>query len=217
MSRVLVPSSHGAVVRLCRRAMRPMSGIARATLAGLLALAVPGIAAAQSIGIKGGLSYGNVSNSDLLAGNLGARTGFAAGVAVSAGGLLGLGIEALYTQRGVTSATDTDARALDYLDVPLYLRVTAPTLLPIAPFVYAGPYASFELRCRSGSLSCIDTGRAARSFGALVGAGVRIGSRRAISLEGRFLYGFTDLHLSTVTSSNTYQSRTLLILLGLAL
>jgi len=194
-----------------------VSAMARLTLAGVLAMTIPEIASAQSIGIKGGLSYGNVSNSDLLAGNLGARTGFAAGLAVSSGGLLGLGVEALYTQRGVTSAAEADARSLDYLDVPLYVRVTLPTLLPVAPFAYAGPYASFELRCRSGSLSCIDTDRAARSFGALLGAGVRIGSRHPISLEGRFLYGFTDLHLSTVTSSESYRSRTLLILLGIEL
>ena len=49
----------------------------------------PPIAAAQlSLGVKGGFSYDNVSNKGVLPGELGGRSGLAAGVAASTGGLI---------------------------------------------------------------------------------------------------------------------------------
>ena len=45
-------------------------------VAGLFPAGFPA-ARAQNLGVKGGLSYGNVSHSGLLPGNLGGRTGFA--------------------------------------------------------------------------------------------------------------------------------------------
>ena len=74
-------------------------------LAGALVAFAPQAAQAQ-IGIKGGFSYGNVSNRGVLPGNLDTRTGWAAGLAVgSSNSLLSLGFEGLYAQRGVTSST----------------------------------------------------------------------------------------------------------------
>jgi Outer membrane protein beta-barrel domain len=179
----------------------------------LLFLAGLPAARAQGLGIKGGLSYGNVSNSGVLPGNLGARTGFAAGVALATSSSgLGFGAEALYAQRGVTSSTGIDSRSLDYLDVPLSARVTLPTP-GLAPFAYAGPMVSFELRCRAGGVACPDTGRPKRSYAAVIGAGVSLGGR-GVSLEGRYIYGLTDLKLNTITSSASYHSRSFLILAG---
>ena len=159
------------------------------------------------------MSYGNVSNSGVLPGSLGARTGFAAGLALaSSSGGLGFGAEALYAQRGVTSSTGLDARSLDYLDVPLYARVALPLPL-VTPYAYAGPMVSFELRCRSGGVACPDTGRPKRSYSVVIGAGASLGGG-GLSLEGRYIYGLTDLKLSTVTSSASYRERSFLILVG---
>ena len=115
----------------------------------------PGIARAQSgFAIKGGASFGDVSNRGVLPGNLDTRTGFAVGLALgNSGGLLGFGIEGLYAQRGVQSATAGDSWRLDYIDVPAYLRVMIPTP-GLAPFAYAGPQVSFELHCGDGSGAC---------------------------------------------------------------
>jgi len=185
----------------------------------LLAIGLtPATAYAQGIlSIKGGLSYGNVSNRGLLPGPLDQRTGFAAGVALTSatGQLLGLGVEGLYAQRGVRSSTTGDSRELNYADVPVYLRVAIPTP-GVGPFAYAGPQVSFELSCRAGPNDCPASSRPKRTYSAVLGGGVRIGARSAFSVEGRYLYGLTDLKLGTVTSSASYKTRSFLILAGFA-
>lgn len=185
-----------------------------------LLLAGPAVLAAQSgFGIKGGASFGSVSNKGVLPGDLGSRTGFAAGLSLaSKGGLVGLGIEGLYAQRGVTSSTSTDARKLDYADVPVYLRVMVPTP-GIKPFGYAGPQVSFEVRCKTGNTDCPATepsgeNRAKTTYAGVIGAGVLLGGRTPLSFEGRYVYGLTDLKLGTITSSESYKTRSFMILAG---
>jgi len=182
-----------------------------------VALAGAGSAPAQSgLGLKGGFSYGNVSNRGVLPGNLKERTGFAVGLAAGTGrSMLGFGIEALYAQRGVTGASGPDERKLDYADVPVFVRALFPSP-GIAPYAYAGPQVSFELRCRAGSSPCPDTNRPSTSYAAVLGGGVRLGASSAFTVEGRYIYGLTDLKLSTITSSESYKTRSFLILAGWA-
>jgi outer membrane protein with beta-barrel domain len=182
-----------------------------------LALSVAAAASAQSIALKGGLSYGNVSNSGVLPGNLDSRTGFAVGLSLGPGhDILGIGVEGLYAQRGVTNSTSpANERKLDYIDVPVYLRAMLPSP-GIAPFAYAGPQVSFELRCRAGGSVCPDSGRPSTSYAAVIGGGVRLGAGSAFSIEGRYVYGLSDLKLGTVTSSDSYKTRSFLILAGWA-
>jgi hypothetical protein len=169
--------------------------------------------------VKGGLSFGNVSNRGVLPGELKARNGWAAGVAFHGASPVGFGIEALWAQRGVNNAGlpagDLNARELDYIDVPAYLRLSVP--FNFQPFVYAGPQASFEIRCRAGTFACPDTDRPTTSWNAVIGAGLRIAHGAAFSLEGRYVYGLTDLHLSTITSSESYRTRSFLLLLGVGI
>jgi Outer membrane protein beta-barrel domain len=176
----------------------------------------PAMAHAQlGFAIKGGGSFGNVSNRGVLPGNLGTRTGFAVGLALgSSGGVLGFGLEGLYAQRGVQSATAGDSRSLDYIDVPLYLRLMVPTP-GLAPYAYAGPQVSFELHCSDGSGACSSAGRSKTSAAAVLGGGVRLGER--FTFEGRYVYGLTDLKLNTVTSSSSYKTRSFLLLVGVGL
>ncbi len=189
------------------------------TLACLLATAfgITTVAPAQgSVALKGGFSYGNVSNRGVLPGNLKERTGFALGLSLGTGrNMLGLGVEALYAQRGVKNSGTTDERRLDYVDVPVFLRALFPTPR-IAPFAYAGPQVSFELRCRAGGTDCPNTDRPSTSYAAVIGGGVRLGAASAFTLEGRYIYGLTDLKLSTVTSSESYKTRSFAILAGWA-
>ena len=195
--------------------MRHSYGISAAAA---LLLAMPAPAPAQSgIEVKGGFSYGNVSNRGLLPGALRERTGFAVGVGVGVSrNLLAFGAEALYAQRGVESSSEPDSsRKLDYVDVPLYVRAALP-LASVTPFAYAGPQLSFEVRCRSGDAACPDTDRPMTSYAAVIGGGVRLGKPGGFSLEGRYVYGLTDLKLSTVTSADSYQTRSFLILGGFA-
>jgi hypothetical protein len=185
-------------------------------IAALLFAVAPRMASAQNLSLKGGLSYGNVSNSGLLPGELDHRSGFAAGLALTpaAAAPLGLGIEALYAQRGVESSTDGDSRHLNYIDVPLYLRASIP-ITGAAPFLYAGPQLSFELSCHADPGDCPDSDRPKTSYAATIGGGVRLGGRSALTLEGRYIYGLTDLKLGTITSSTSYKTRSFLLLAGL--
>jgi hypothetical protein len=169
---------------------------------------------AQGIGIKGGLSYGSVSNSGLLPGANKQRSGFAIGLGATTGGVLGFGIEGLYAQRGVTSSVVGDSRELNYIDVPVYLRLAIPNPL-ISPFAYAGPQGSYELNCNGGGGNCPDTGRPKVTYSGVIGGGVRLGALAGLSLEGRYIYGLSNLNLNTVTTSQNYQTRSFLLLLGL--
>jgi len=181
----------------------------------LVALAVlPAAVCGQSIGIKGGWSYGDVSNSGVLPGAASDRSGFAIGVGALTSNTVGLGIEALYAQRGVSSSVFGDSRRLDYFDVPVYLRVAVPTPL-ISPFVYAGPQGSFELQCGAGGGDCPSSGRPKVSYSGVIGGGVRLGAVGGLSVEGRYIYGLTDLKLSTVSTSESYKTRSFLIMLGI--
>ena len=182
----------------------------------LLLVAVTGPLAAQSgvsVSVKAGLSFGDVSNKGVLPGNLKSRTGFAAGAGLATKGIVGLGVEGLFAQRGVESATAAAERKLDYVDVPVYLKVTLPTP-GLKPFAYAGPQVSFELSCRAGNADCADGDRKKTTYAGVIGAGVRIGGATGLLIEGRYVYGLDDLKLGTVTSSESYKTRSFLVLVG---
>ena len=184
-----------------------------------LILAAPSALLAQGeAGLKGGVSFGNISNKGLLPGNLSTRTGFAGGLYAGYHvGFLGVGLDALYAQRGASSDSSfaTSQTRLDYIDVPVYLKLFVPAPL-IQPFLYAGPQASFEVRCRTanGGL-CPDaasSGRRKTDYAAVVGAGLRFGG---LGIEGRYIYGLRDLRVATISDPNSYKTRTFLILVNL--
>lgn len=192
-----------------------------AKLLGLVAAAAmsfPAAAAAQvDFGIKGGVSFGNISNKGVLPGDLKTRTGFAAGAAVAfRARVIGIGAEALFAQRGVDDNDDVNEAKLDYLDIPVYLIVEAPTP-GVAPFGYIGPQISFELRCKNVDLDCIDGDRSSTDYAGVVGAGLRFGNPDGLGFtaEARYVYGLKDLELSTVTSDESYKTRSFLILAGI--
>jgi hypothetical protein len=189
----------------------------RPCIAAACLLGAASAASAQGLTVKGGLSYGNVSNRGLLPGRLDTRTGFAVGLALGpSGSLFGFGIEGLYAQRGLESdSAGSASRKLDYVDVPVYLHVQIPAP-GLAPFAYAGPQVSFEIECRAGAAACPDTDRPKTTTAAVLGGGVRLGTTQRFSLEGRYVYGLTDLKLNTVTSSDSYKTRSFLLLAGIA-
>lgn len=183
-------------------------------LLALALLAAPAVAHAQ-FGIKAGVAFGNISNKGLLPGNLKGRTGFAGGVSLeSAPSIVGFGVEGLYSMEGLTSGSNTGGLKLSYISVPAYLRVMIPTPA-IKPFAYLGPQVSFEVSCKSGDVDCAGD-RKKTVFAGVIGAGVRLGgsTSQGFSLEGRYVYGLTDLKPSTVASSDSYKTRTFLILAG---
>lgn len=194
--------------------MKRISGV----LALAAALATAGPLAAQlgptagGVGIKGGLSYGDVSNSGVFPGGARTRTGLAIGLAMLSGGPIGIGAEVMYAQRGIVGGSG-NSRELDYIDVPVYLRV-GMTVPEIQPFAYLGPQVSLELKCGSNGGSC-PSGRDMWSYAGVIGAGVRFQRAAGLSLEARYVYGLSDLKLGTVTDSENYQTRSFMILMGI--
>jgi hypothetical protein len=165
--------------------------------------------------LKGGASWGDVSNRGLLPGDLSGRMGFAAGLGIGPiGEPIGIGIEGLYAQRGVSSDVPGSSAELDYLDIPVYLRITIPTDA-VSPFLYAGPQFSVELHCEDGVGECVDTDRSELSYYANIGAGIAFGGSTALSIEARYLYGLSDLRLGTITESESYRSRSFLLMGGI--
>ncbi|HEV8598753.1 MAG TPA: outer membrane beta-barrel protein [Gemmatimonadales bacterium] len=194
--------------------MRKRSLIAGAALV----LGMQGTLLAQpEIGIKGGASFGNISNKGILPGNLKTRTGLAGGLYLGSGGVIGIGVEGLYAQRGAESDEPiaTSETRLDFIDVPGYVKVRIPTP-GIKPFVYAGPQVSYEVKCRTAvGGDCADYSTSDRkrwTFAGIIGAGIRIGAGIGLGIEGRYVYGLTDLKPSTVTSSSSYKDRSFMLL-----
>lgn len=191
----------------------PRIGIGVMALAAVLA---PALHAQHPLGLKGGVTFANISNQGLLPGSLSDRTGFTGGITTGGQmGLFGIGIDALYAQRGATSSSagaTADTR-LDYIDVPAYLTLTVPSVA-VQPFVYAGPQLSFEVRCRaSNGTACSNPDRPKTDYAAVAGAGLHVGG--GFSVEGRYVYGLRDLKLGTLTSGASYKNRTFMLLVTL--
>lgn len=189
-------------------------------LAGALAAAAMPLAAqGTEIGIKGGLSFGNISNKGLLPGDLKTRTGFAAGLYLGFGAsVVSLGAEGLYAQRGLDSdqsLSDSETR-LDYVDIPVYLKIRIPTP-GIRPYAFAGPQISLELRCHtaSGDACAEPSARETTDYAGVIGAGVKFGGSTAVGLEARYVYGLSDLKLATLTSGESYKNRTFMVLVSI--
>ncbi|HYV96268.1 MAG TPA: outer membrane beta-barrel protein [Gemmatimonadaceae bacterium] len=175
-------------------------------------IALPLAANAQGISVKGGLSYGSIPNNNgALPGTLSRHDGFAVGVGLSTGGVIGIGVEGLYAQRGFESSVAGESQKLDYVDVPAYLRVKIP-IPAIAPFAYAGPQVSFEVKCDADGGTC-PSGRKKTTYAGTIGAGLKL--LGAVTIEGRYVYGLTDLHLSTVSDSDNYKTRSFMLLAGI--
>ena len=174
--------------------------------------AVPAASSAQGFGIKGGLSYGQAPNGNgVLPGTLSGNSGFAIGVGLSTGGLLGFGVEGLYAQRGFKSSVTGNSQKLTYVDVPLYLKLTLP-IPAVTPFAYAGPQGSFEMGCDGG---VCPSGHAKTTYAGVIGAGLKFGMLGGLSLEGRYVYGVTNLNYGTVSNPVNYQPRSFMLLAGI--
>lgn len=178
--------------------------------------AVPATAVAQTqIGLKAGVAWANVDNHGVSPGPLTGRTGFTAGLSFGTGlSPIGLGAEILYARRGFSGPDDNSSRRLDFVDIPIYARVMVPTQ-GFAPYFIIGPQVSWELNCVAGDDDCGDAGNRNPSYAGIIGAGARIGNEGSMTIEGRYMYGLSNLRYSTVSTSDSYRSRGFLVLVGI--
>jgi hypothetical protein len=180
-------------------------------LALLLGLGAP--PAVAQFGIKGGLSFATLSESDASP-DFRNRTGFAVGVSLGLplAGLLALQPEALYAEKGAGAATAAQATTLAYLDIPVLLRLNFPTPV-LTPFVVAGPQASLRLRCRVGQRDC-DQDFGGTDYAGAVGAGIKLQGGVRLTVEVRYTQGLKDIR--NVSEGFDTRTRTFLTLVGLS-
>lgn len=184
------------------------------TIAAALPLIGVPLAADAQVGVKSGVSFGNVSNSGVLPEDVGVRTGFTIGVSAFTAGALALGLEGLYSQRGVSSQGGARSRELEYLDLPLLVRLNVPA--GVSPYAYAGPQLSYELACNSGEGDCPRGDRPKSPTAGVIGGGVAFGGPTKVSLEARYIYGLQDLDIETVTDEASFKERSLMLLAGIS-
>jgi hypothetical protein len=186
-----------------------------------VSLAAQAEAASQTVaGVKGGATFGMLSNDEDLPADLDDRTGFAAGIygGVRVGALL-FGIDALYVQRGLKSDLASNAlpTRLDYIDLPLYVELALP-IPAVQPYIYIGPQISFEIHCETaGGGDCPDPSiRNKTDFLGVGGLGLRLGSVGGfgVGVEGRYLFGFRDLNVGGVAGTEN-KTRAFLVLVSL--
>ena len=93
----------------------------------------------------------------------------------------------------------------------MYLKLSIPNPV-VVPFGFAGPQGSFELNCDGGNCP---SGRAKATFAGVIGAGVKLAMLGNVSVQGRYVYGLTNLNYGTVTNSSNYQARSFMLLVGI--
>lgn len=182
----------------------------------VLALAVPAQAHAQfSVGLKGGLTFATLSESDLSP-DFKNQTGFAAGFHLAIGaGVFGFQPEALLTQQGakVQDGTDEGSLKVSYLVVPANLRINIPSV-GVRPYLIGGPYAAFKLSCSVEDLldDCDDLDLNGTDWGVNFGGGLVFG-QRGFFLEARYALGLKDI--SDVSAGFEPKNRVFLVMAGI--
>lgn len=159
----------------------------------------PGPLAAQlTFGFRAGANYATLSGDGEVDGRTGLHIGGFAMLALSP--TLDMQIGAVAAQKGARrSEEDESSRfALDYVEVPILVRVEIPTPGPVSPHVSVGPAVSFEVRCEAevsvqgltATVGCGDAGIDTElvDFGAVAGAGVGLARSAPVNLSLDVLY-----------------------------
>lgn len=171
-------------------------------------------------GIMAGVNSSSLSISDLSSGEgTSSQTGFMAGgwVGMHLGSMIALQVEGFYTQKGTkrtSSGTTVGTIKVDYVEVPVILRVGIPIIPVISPYIYGGPAIAFNVSCKSQpeggtSTDCddptgIDTEIKSTDFSGIIGLGIQL-SRFLIAIQ--YDHGFDNIIVDD-TSTTEVNNRT---------
>jgi hypothetical protein len=158
--------------------------------------------------VVGGVNFAKFRGSDVGSG-VTTRTGFHLGGLVTAAATPSLAFQTglVYSQEGTSADAGgglTGAVKIDYLQVPLYLKVhtTLQGTTPLSPHLYIGPAIGYKVRCKveasnggtTASADCDDptVGLSIKTteFGIHFGAGVDFGR---FTVGGRYQLGLSSL------------------------
>lgn len=185
-------------------------GLAAAVAVVALALAAPSAAQAQGghVGAIVGATFSTLRGID----GLDSRTGLIGGISnVNSGSVLTLQSELLFVSKGAKGTNSTaEGLQLDYVEVPVMLRLQPMTEGTVHPHVYAGPYLGFKIDCKvKGTAgSCDDLpGVSTKSVdvGGTMGGGVDF-DLGPLVLTGGARYSFGVSTVADFDLSNVKQS-----------
>ena len=183
--------------------------------AGLVAaLAFPVTASAQvSFGVTGGLSLASLTGDD-VEGDLESRNGFNAGafLELPLADIIWLVPGLYYVQKGATSDGLVEEIAIDYLELPLLLRVGVSERDPVGVNLFLGPTFALQLKCdfeaQNITAECEDATASDFDitknfdFGLAVGGGLSFALSPEIALLAN---AFWDLGLMSIDDSSAEQ------------
>ena len=183
--------------------------------AGLFAGSASHAGALAGKGVRAGLTVANLPGdfADLVGTDW--RVGFAGGgfLRINVPGGVGLQTELLYTMKGATTQVDltdqsgnvvgtaTTTYQVDYLEIPVLLRVTIGGAGPVQPSLLLGPSLGVKLRSRlaydgpgpdlSGDLNQVED----TDFGLVGGVGLEFGHTPArMLLDARYTLGLMNVY-----------------------
>jgi hypothetical protein len=182
---------------------------------------------AAGVGLKGGLSLSKfaVSPADSLPFPIESLTGPVAGLYFNLGlGLVSFEADALYARMGMKGTIEgsTVEYRMDYIQVPVMLKVSVLPAGPIRPFVYAGGYGSYLLKANgvmttSEGSSSEDLGDMFQKYdyGAVGGVGIAFKLPGVtVSAEGRYNLGLANIAKNT-EAGESVKNRSIMALVGI--
>ncbi len=105
-------------------------------------------------GVQVGVNSSNISLTDVPGVSTSSLTGFMGGgwVGAHVGSIIAIQVEAFYTQKGAkleSSGVPTETLKVDYVEVPVIVRVGIPIIPVIKPYIFGGPAIAFNVSCKS--------------------------------------------------------------------
>ena len=166
------------------------------------------VTAQVTLSLRGGANIATVGGDD--ADDTRTRTGVNIGAAVTfaVADNLGIQVGAGYAQKGFTTTLeDVDViLALDYIEVPVLLRIGVPSSGALSTHLFVGPAVSFQASCEVGgstqgitvSAKCSEADISIKSIdlGGVAGVGVDLaaaGGALSITLDVLYNLGFSSI------------------------
>lgn len=157
------------------------------------------------MGFKAGVNFGSFVGSD--AGSPNTRTGFTGGGFLTYTIMRQLSIqpELYYTMKGgkrFPNTVDQENWDLNYLEIPLLLKLNFPTEGMVKPNVFAGPQLGFPLSANYNDQDVMDYVKGTE-FSLAFGAGIEYKLKMvSLTFDARYVLGLTNI--ISATDFNTF-------------
>ncbi len=164
------------------------------------------------IGVKAGPLFSSLDEANVTNG-FSNRTGVIGGLFLGGNrpGLIGVGVNLLYAKKGAKDPNSSDFVNLDYIEVPVYLRINAGSSSTGGVSVYGvvGPNFDFLLKANSKDGTDLKSLFNRADYGVQFGAGVEI---TRFIVEGRYTKGIGNIAKNK--NDPTLKTKTFAIMFG---